>query len=89
MRVRRPANKDCALDGSLMIGVPAGAFSLPGQSLPYYLVMLKPGGTPLGSSRLLPFEGLRLGQQLGRGAPASDAPTLLSWRSMPSINELL
>lgn len=59
-----------------MIGVPAGALSLPGKSLSYYLVMLKPKGTPLGSSRQLPFEELRLGQQLGRGAPLFSFPCM-------------
>lgn len=39
----RPADKDGALEGSLMIGVPAGAATLPEKSLSYYIVMLKPG----------------------------------------------
>ena len=63
----RPADKDCALDGSLMIGVPAGAFSLPERRLSYYLVTLRPGTARLSAARQLPFEGLQLGQQLGRG----------------------
>jgi hypothetical protein len=50
-----------------MIGVPAGAATLPEKRLSYYMVMLKPGGVPLSAARQLPFEGLRLGQQLGRG----------------------
>ena len=82
----RPANKDCALDGSLMIGVPAGVFSLPGKSLSYYLVMLKPKGTPLTSSRLLPFEGLRLGQQLGRGESCIYLCETLSGRESASLS---
>ena len=67
MTVRRPADMDSALDGSLMIGVPAGNFSSPGGGLSYYLVMLKPAGEALGGALQLPFQGLQLGQQLGQG----------------------
>ena len=54
-----------------MIGVPSGSFSSPpGQSLSYYFVALKSGNTPVANQRPLPFEGLKMGQQLGRGARA-------------------
>ena len=64
----RPATGDSPLDSSLMIGVPAGSFSCPGQGLSYYFVALKSGNAPVANQRPLPFEGLKMGQQLGRGA---------------------
>ena len=65
-----------------MIGVPAGNFSLPGSGLAYYLVMLKPAGEGLGGALQVPFEGLRLGQQLGQG-PALLAPPPNTARNDP------
>ena len=53
-----------------MIGVPAGSFSCPASGMSYYFVAMKSGNTPVANQRPLPFEGLKMGQQLGRGPRA-------------------
>jgi hypothetical protein len=60
-------------ENAALIGVPAGQCTLPPSQAPgakYFFVTVRPGCAAAAASagkRQLPFEGLRLGPQLGKG----------------------
>ncbi|KAK9916182.1 hypothetical protein WJX75_009766 [Coccomyxa subellipsoidea] len=70
----RPATTDMIDENAALIGVPAGQCTLPPSQAPgakYFFVTVRPGCAAAAASagkRQLPFEGLRLGPQLGKGS---------------------
>lgn len=64
----RPATTDAVDESAPMIGIPSG-FSAPTQvaAKKYWFVALRPVKETTSTFRELPFEGLKLGPQLGRG----------------------
>ncbi|BDA44489.1 probable mitogen-activated protein kinase kinase kinase 11 at C-terminar half [Coccomyxa sp. Obi] len=69
----RPANTDAIDDSAQLVGVPAGTCTAqPAQAASrYYFVTVRPGSAAVAASAArprLPFEGLRLGAQLGKGS---------------------
>ncbi len=72
LHAHRPANTDAIDDSAQLIGVPAGTCSAqPANGASnYYFVTVRPGSAAVAASAArprLPFEGLRLGAQLGKG----------------------
>ena len=80
LHARRPANMDTIDDSSQLIGVPAGTCTAqPAQpAANYYFVTVRPGSAAVAASAArprLPFEGLRLGAQLGKGECSNQSCT--------------